>query len=122
VELADLEGQTAAVRDKLWQFKHHADQISDLETDEQRQLAVQKQALLANIPPRGEKWRWHREMTAINKRLSELAASQAELSRKELEQLAKQERDQRVLQSRELSFCLFPLETVSRQLAELAER
>jgi hypothetical protein len=68
VEPVDLAGHTAAVRDKLWQLKYHADQVSHLETDEQRHLAAQKQALLANIPPRGEKWRWHREMTAINKR------------------------------------------------------
>jgi hypothetical protein len=51
-----------------------------------------------------------------------LATAQAELARQELEQLAQQERDQRILQSRELSFCLFPLETVARQLAELADR
>lgn len=119
-ELIDLENRLAVERDKLWQMRYHADQLTDLTTEEQQQLATRKQELLANIPPRGEKWRWHREMTAINKRLSELAAAQAEQMRMEVDRLVDQRRNHRILQSRETSFCLFPLEPVTAQLKQLA--
>ncbi len=118
-ELFELENQLAAERDKLWQIKYHADQVAELASDEQQQLAARKQELLANIPPRGEKWRWHREMTAINKRLSELASAEADQTRQSLERIADQQRDHRILQSRETSFCLFPLEAVTSQLKAL---
>ncbi len=120
LEPVDLENQLANERDKLWQIRYHADQKAVLSTDEQKQLASRKHELLANIPPRGEKWRWHREMTAVNKRLSELAAAQADQARRELEHLTELQRDRRILQSRETSFCLFPLEPVTTQLKQLA--
>lgn len=136
-EIADLENQRSAERQRLWQLKYHAEQLLPTETktrenelsgtagsvpnSEQQQLTVRKGELLANIPPRGEKWRWHREMTSINRRLSELTSGLAEQSRERLEKLATQERQQRILQSRETSFCLFPLEAIAPRLQAMAE-
>ncbi len=120
-ELEALDSQRAAERDKLWQLKYHAEQAAEPSNAEQLKLAAKKQELLANIPPRGEKWRWHREITAVNQRLSELAKPLAEQSRHELTRIAEQERDYRILQSRETSFCLYPLETVTTQLKQLAK-
>lgn len=136
-EIADLENQGSAERQRLWQLKYHAEQLLPTETkrrenelsveagsapsNEQQQLTVRKRELLANIPPRGEKWRWHREMTSINRRLSELTHELAEQSRDRLQRIAKQERQQRILQSRETSFCLFPLEAIAPRLQAMAE-
>ena len=136
-EIADLESQRSAERERLWQLKYHAEQLLPTETkaqesklsveaasvqnSEQQQLAARKRELLANIPPRGEKWRWHREMTSINRRLSELTSGLAKQSRERLLRIATQERQQRILQSRETSFCLFPLEAIAPRLQSMAE-
>lgn len=85
------------------------------------ELAERKRELLANIPPRGEKWRWHREITRVNRRLSELTSELAERSRERLECIATQERQQRILQSRETSFCLFPLDAIAPRLQAMAD-
>mgnify|MGYP003676833614 CR=1 FL=1 len=86
-----------------------------------KELTKRKRELLANIPPRGEKWRWHREITQVNRRLSELTSGLAEQSRERLECLATQERQQRILQSRETSFCLFPLDVIAPRLQAMAD-
>ncbi len=136
-EIADLESQRSAERERLWQLKYHAEKLLPAETkpqenkpsldaaseqnSEQEQLASRKRELLANIPERGDKWRWHREITKINSRLSELTSGLAEQSRERLQELATQERQQRILQSRETSFCLFPLEAIAPRLQAMAE-
>ncbi len=136
-EITDLENQRSAERQRLWQLKYHAEQLLAADTEsqsskpsvavnrapgsEQDQLTARKRELLANIPPRGEKWRWHREMTSINRRLSELTSGLAEQSRERLQKIATQERQQRILQSRETSFCLFPLEAIAPRLRAMAE-
>ncbi|MCA9159057.1 MAG: hypothetical protein KDA51_18245 [Planctomycetales bacterium] len=136
-EIADLENLRSDERQRLWQLKYHAEQLlpSDAKTQanelnvaagsapssEQQQLTARKHELLANIPPRGEKWRWHREMTSINRRLSELTSGLAEQSRERLQKIATQERQQRILQSREISFCLFPLDAIAPRLRAMAE-
>lgn len=132
-ELADLERQRTSQRERLWQLKYHAerllaanensqtDELGGEPSDEQKQLASRKAELLANIPPRGEKWRWHREMTTINRRLSELASELSQQSRERLQSIATAERQQRILQSRETSFCLFPLEAIAPRLRAMAE-
>lgn len=117
----DVAAQRSAARSQLWQLKYHAEHIESPPSPEQRQLTERKRALLAHIPPRGEKWRWHRELTAVNERLSQLAGEQILQSKQQLDQLAEIEREQRVLSSREVSFCLFPFEEVTSQLRSLAQ-
>ncbi|MEZ6152161.1 MAG: hypothetical protein R3C09_18835 [Pirellulaceae bacterium] len=137
-EIADLENLRSDERQRLWQLKYHAEQLLPAESKtqasqsnaeggstpsgEQQQLTARKRELLANIPPRGEKWRWHREMTSINRRLSELTSGLAEQSRERLQKIATQERQQRILQSRETSFCLFPLDAIAPRLQAMAEK
>ncbi|MEO8270245.1 MAG: hypothetical protein ABI557_11030 [Aureliella sp.] len=136
-EIADLESQRRNELERLWQFKYHAERLLPVDTEtlpskldveaatepnsEQQLLSARKRELLANIPPRGEKWRWHREMTSINRRLSELTTGLAEQSRDRLQTIAKQMRQQRILQSRETNFCLFPLEAIAPRLQAMAE-
>lgn len=136
-EIADLESRRSMEQDRLWRLKYHAEQMlpdsgsphsvpSEDEkfgepSAEQQQLAARKAELLSDIPPRGEKWRWHREMTTINRRLSELANELARETRERLKSIASEERQQRILQSRETSFCLFPLDAIAPRLKAMAE-
>ncbi len=114
-------------RQRLWQLKYHAESVvvdPDAATtalsSEAIQLAERKQQLLAEIPERGEKWQWHREITAVNKRLAELAIDDVSLTKSRLEQVIQSERQQRVIASREHSFCLFPIDFISSELKRLA--
>ncbi len=120
VESANGESESAAERDRMWQLKYHAERMVAATSEEFETLRTQKSLLLAHIPARGEKWRWHREMTAVNRRLKELAAAEIDASKQRLDELAVQERQQRVLRSREYSFCLYPLEMIASRLKELA--
>ncbi|MCA9131534.1 MAG: hypothetical protein KDA45_00195 [Planctomycetales bacterium] len=117
--LGETDEQRKAQRDRLWKLKYHAEQVDGQLNDEARLLAAKKQSLLEHIPPRGEKWEWHRQITAVNRRLSELTAEQQQQAKTQLEQLATQERYARVLFSREYSFCLYPLDFIAQQLSNL---
>ncbi len=116
----DIEAQRSQQRERVWQLKHHADQFVSNRSSEAQRLITRKQQLLEQIPSRGEKWQWHREITSVNRRLSELAAAQLAESKQALEQLAIKERQQRVLLSREYSFCLYPREFIASQLKNMA--
>ena len=118
--LRELEGERSAERQTLWQWRYHADRNVEALDGEARALAERKRELLANIPPRGEKWRWHREITDINRRLGELSNGHAAASRERLDAIAVQERYQRILHAREYSFCLYPLDDIAPRLEQLA--
>jgi hypothetical protein len=128
VHLANAEPRPQQERERLWQLKYHAEAVltdsaftsQPTEVAEAIQLAERKQELLSNIPERGEKWKWHREITAVNRRLAELAVQQAADAKLRLDQATQRERQQRVIASREHSFCLFPLDYISDELKRLA--
>lgn len=114
---ADLISQQ---KQNLWRLKHQAERSIDPENDEAMQLTKKKQELLENIPPKGEKWDWHHEMTQINRRLAELVSPQTDAARQNIAELAASEKQRRIEQSREFSFCLYPQDFVADQLKNLA--
>jgi hypothetical protein len=108
-------------RQLLRQIKYHAESASgpvaaEVESSEVASLAARKRELLANIPQRGEKWDWHHEITSVNRRLAELAAAQTAATKLQLEAAILKEHQQRILTSREYSFCLFDREFIAREL------
>ncbi len=73
--------------------------------------------LLANIPQRGDKQAWHQQLQAVNEQLSaSLQATRQQLYR-ELAETQERAKQQQLLASRELPFCIYPLE----QLVETFE-
>ncbi len=119
----DLERTAADIRrqrERIWLTRYHADQLAESLNSDAQELAERKRNLIANIPERGEKWKWHREMTEVNRRLSEAAAAQAESAKLQIEQLLARQRQQRIVLSRDYSFCLFPLEFIVERLKDLA--
>ena len=87
----------------------------------QRELAQEHQRLLAQIPPRGHKKTWHREMKALKQKIVSAieipsrnwAARKAEFDARALEH--------RVLHSREFSYVLFEERDILDRLSKLAE-
>lgn len=108
-------------RERLWQLKYHAESAvvnaaSVAEASEAQILANRKRELLANIPQRGDKWEWHHQITTVNRRLAELAAAQTTATKQRLDAATVDERQQRILASREYSFCLFNRDFISAEL------
>lgn len=87
-----------------------AEQIEELQ-----RLQSYKQQLLMNIPPKGQKWEWHTNMKQINERLSELAQPSVKKIQATLGHLQAVGELRGIVNSREYSFCLFPIETIIKQ-------
>jgi hypothetical protein len=85
------------------------------------EMISQKRELLSSIPPPGQRARWHQEITAMNQAM----ASTLESVRRELDveriHLDGKRREAGVWNSREHSFCVYPLgyltETYARMLS-----
>jgi hypothetical protein len=107
-------------RDHLRNLRYHPEQALASTHSEAQQLISAKQALLGSIPPRGEKWQWHREMTRINHRLAELNQQAMREVDQRLHALISQERQLKLAESREFSFCLFELDYIAAALKTLA--
>jgi hypothetical protein len=115
-------------RERLWQLKHHPESAFEtaatLDTDsahsaEVKSLVTRKRELLANIPERGAKWEWHHQLTAVNRRLAEITAAQAAATKQQLELATVAERQRRILESREYSFCLFNRDFIAQELQRM---
>lgn len=123
--LSENRGATQHEIDTLRQLRYHpeenieADHAQASHAEVQRLLETKRQ-LLRSIPPRGEKWEWHRQMTRINARLAELNRAAMQRSEQRLHSLAVRERQLKLAYSRELSFCLFELPYVADVLGGLA--
>ncbi len=111
---------TQQQRERLWRLKYQAERATESDSAELATLAARKRELLANIPARGEKWEWHHQITEVNRRLAELTAEETESAKERLERLTVDERQNRILTSREFSFCLFNRELVQRELLRMA--
>ncbi len=103
-----------------WQLRHHPEQHIQSVEPEVESLLNRKRELLANIPPRGQKWEWHREITRLNQRLAHLNEQAIQQSQQRLQELAAQSRQLKLATSREFSFCLFESESLVRDLRRLA--
>jgi hypothetical protein len=109
-------------RAQLRQLRYHAEACIEAPDSETQQLIDRKRQLLQAIPPRGEKWQWHREMTRINQRLAEITEGQQRLAEEAAQRRAAAERDRKLARWREYSFCLFELHNVSGELKRMAAR
>lgn len=109
-------------RERSWELKFHGDQFIDSQPVEAERLRERKRQLLQNVPQRGQKWEWHRQITEVNRRLAELGSAEATRLREFIEHSSAQLRQRRLLESREMSFCLFPFDWLADQLKSLAAR
>jgi hypothetical protein len=106
--------------DTLRRLRYHPEEHLTAPGSEAQQLLQSKQELLRSIPPRGEKWQWHRQITRVNQRLAELNREAMQQSEQRLHALEACQRQLKLAYSRELSFCLFELPYVADTLKQLA--
>lgn len=111
-------------RERLWHLKFHAESALASSADsgdvnEVESLLARKRELLANIPQRGEKWEWHHQITTVNRRLAELTAAETTATKRQLDLATVEERQHRILASREYSFCLFNRDYIANEMKRM---
>ena len=103
----DAQGKSKLLR-QIRQTRFQGERFSDF--DLPSDLIQRKNELLQSIPGRGEKKKWHDEMTLVNRQMSSLLEPLREQFRSELQKIQADEDVHRSLASREHPFCVFPLD------------
>jgi hypothetical protein len=93
------------IRDTKYQPERFADQFGLDPT-----LLRQKSELLAEVPEKGKRRQWHRQLEQVNQELSQSLRELRMKLRADLASLRRQAASQSLLASREHPFCVFPLE------------
>ncbi len=83
------------------------------------ELMKRKQALLADIPPRGSKAAWHQELQQVNQQLATHLSSVEQSLRDELAIAKADAREQQIRLSREHPFPAYPLDYLQHTFQEL---
>ncbi len=117
----ELETQIRACKEQQWHHKYHAGDDLELLPREAEELGLRRKELLSQVPERGEKWQWHQEITAINRKLQDLTSDLVKPLDSKIGDLQSQLRVAQLLESREFSFCLFPRDEIVPALRSLAE-
>ena len=93
---------------------HPEKHLSNNPLPETPSLMRAKQQLLAEIPPRGQKKRWHQQLEQINQQLSQDLQQERSRLQQELSELEIQRRRSGILASREYSFLIHPIRLVAQ--------
>ena len=112
-----IAGLKRAIRDTIYQAERFADQVTLSKLD-----VEQKRQLIANVPPRGSRREWQREIEAVNERLAQQTEPLRSELRLQLERAEQAAASDAWLSSREHPFCLFPLDYLQSCYRELLER
>ena len=116
---AKSQADVAQAAKKIRDHEFHPEYFLDGDDPDSQELIERKNRWLSQIPPKGEKKDWHREMDSINAAIrSKLNMDLGQL-KASLAETRKAVRRTNVLRSREFSFCLFP-ESITDQLADLS--
>ena len=116
----EIEREIRAQCNARRQDRFHAERHVGRLGDEAKRLMDEKQRLLANIPPKGEKWEWHHELKRVNDQLAAFAAPLQAEHESALESLQLELKQAQIAESREFSFCLFPEDSIVPALKALA--
>uniref|UniRef100_UPI003898EC3C hypothetical protein n=1 Tax=Aporhodopirellula aestuarii TaxID=2950107 RepID=UPI003898EC3C len=86
---------------------------------ELRSLAERKRELLEHLPPKGRRGQWHREMDSVNQSLANGLQSERQKLQAKLQRLRLEAAEEQILASRELSFCLFPIDELTSAFEQM---
>lgn len=115
-----IEDETVSQhKQRIWRLKHNADAAASHPDPEFAILSARKQELLSNIPAKGQKWQWHTELAAVKQQLAAMASPEADDARQRIDAIAADNRQRRIVDSREYSFCLFPIDYIRRSLTNM---
>ena len=90
--------------------------------DLDQSLIARKQYLLENQPPPGARGDWHREITEINRTLSDCLEEQRSRIVTELANARRQASSEAILSSREHPFCVFNLQYLQNTFLQLLDQ
>jgi hypothetical protein len=128
--LLPLSGMRVPTAEKLQEDRQHLrnemrncqfspELFVENQSDEIGRLGQRKRELLADIPAPGRRAKWHAEVTQLNYQLSDrLSQTRADLSARLFDTEA-QIAQRKILDSREHSFCIYPVETITRVANEI---
>ncbi|WDQ19002.1 hypothetical protein [Rhodopirellula sp. P2] len=86
----------------------------------QRDLQARKLELLEKMPTSGSRRTWHHEISRLNSLIAMQLTDQRRETQQQLAHLEREAATEKILCSRELSFCLFPLEFLQESFAKMA--
>lgn len=106
----ELPKAMQTLQSRIRDTRYHGEIWVDSSGEENRQLLQRKRDLIEQIPPAGTRAAWHQELAAINLALAGKLQSQRQEMQAELQRLDLAASEEQILASRELSFCLYPLD------------
>ncbi len=92
----------------LRELVYHPERAADASDPRVAKLVADKRKLIESIPPPGHRRQWQRQIEAVNQELQALVEANRQLLLTERQNLQRELARQRIIGSREFSFCLFP--------------
>ncbi|QDT12917.1 hypothetical protein K239x_49310 [Planctomycetes bacterium K23_9] len=118
VEPKDVAGEVRALRRRIRETHFQGERYRD-EPGVDSSLVDQKQALLRQIPPRGERTQWHQKVTRVNRLLADQLMDVRQDLQRQLAAAQRRAVAQSVLTSREHSFCVYPLDYLTESFYKM---
>ena len=110
-----------AIQRELHLIRSAPERFLDLSNDSQRELSESHSFQLANIPERGKKLQWHKEISQIKARIEAAIEPKRQAAVSNLEAIQAETQQIKILKSREYSFVLFEEQDAVGRLKKLAK-
>jgi hypothetical protein len=115
-----LHGQREALHRQSQLLRSRPELFLDPNDAMDADLRMHQDNLIATVPPRGSKKRWHREITNVKARILERVAAIRKENEEKLQRIEQRVHELRNLNSREYSFILFPESTLLPSLRQMS--
>ncbi|EMI56096.1 hypothetical protein [Rhodopirellula sallentina] len=101
--------------------RYHGEKWLLTRSGEQSPLVQRKKTLLDNMPPKGQRSEWHHEMDSLNSAIAAELETERQNLQASLQRLRLKQTEEQILASRELSFCLFPIEELTSAFEQMLQ-
>ena len=116
VQPSDVQERIRTLKRRIRETHFQGERFDEAQSSD-RATVDRKLDLLQRIPPRGQRPIWHKEITQVNRQLAaKLGGVRAKLE-SQLKAAQRESVSQGVLESREHSFCVYPLSYLTDQFA-----
>ncbi|MFG0288137.1 MAG: hypothetical protein ACF8CQ_08185 [Rhodopirellula sp. JB044] len=101
--------------------RYHGEHMLLERDGESSPLVQRKKALLDSMPPKGQRGDWHHEMDSLNTAIAAELENERQKLQASLQRLRLKQTEEQILASRELSFCLFPIEELTSAFEQMLQ-
>ena len=115
---SDAMKRIRQLKRRIRETRFQGERFSDLEIVDSS-LVAQKRELLSRVPPRGERVQWHKEITSINEHLAESLGDHRDQLSDQLSAVQRELASAGIRESREHSFCVYPLDYLTKNYAQM---